>query len=850
MNDTTSRQLVEMLPWGYALHRVICDDDGKPIDFINLDINKAFEEITGLKGEQVLQKKFSELDIAQQYTNLIKDYGEIGLSGSQRDFEHYDSAANRWFKIHVYSPEPGYFITLFSDITAEKAEIQEKQAMLTVLSDIIFELDDSMKITNVIVTDESILFLPKGKILNRTISELFPPELVEQLTEALQKARASGKKETTTYSTPFADVERWFSADIHYLTTPRKRFIVNIADITERKKIQDELIDKTNLLETFFSVNLDLLCIATVDGYFVKVNRAWEEILGYSVEDLETRKFLDFIHPDDLSATLQVVSRLKEQEKVLNFVNRYRANDGSYKYIEWRSYPAGELVYAAARDISERMHYEAQLKEQKERFELAVTGSNDGIWDWNLITDETYFSPRWKEQIGYHDDELQNDYKTFAGLLHPDDKAMVLTKIRRYLSGILSSYDVEFRLQHKNGRYRWIQARGAGVRDIEGKLIRMAGSHTDITDRKAREERIQQSEHKLRSYMENAPVSIFISNLKGRFLQVNQAGCDMSGYTIEELRAMTVADFVAPEFQEKTMEMFGRVLAEGHVEGDILARRKNGEQYWSNLVSVKVNDEEIIGFCRDVTERRRAMERETALRKSLELEARKRIDFTRVLVHELKTPLTAIFSTSDIMVDALKEEPYASMARNINRGAENLSQRIEELLDMAKGEIGTLQVWPKPVSAENILAEIVSEMLPSATAKKRTLLLEAMGNLPPVMADEARLRQVVQNLINNAIKFTSDGGTIMVSAGLSDDMITIAVRDNGMGLTEEEQKKIFQPYERLDAERHGFSGLGLGLALCKTLVELHRGHIWVTSVKGEGATFSFTLPLAKKHAEH
>ena len=331
-----NRQLVEMLPWGYALHRVICDDDGKPIDFVYLDINKAFEEITGLKGAQVLQKKFSELDIAQQYTNLIKDYGEIGLNGSQRDFEHYDSASNRWYKIRVYSPEPGYFITLFSDITAEKAEIQEKQAMLTVLSDIIFELDDSMKITNVIVTDESILFLPKGKFLNRTIAELFPPELVEQLTEVLQKARASGKKETTMYRAPFGGDERWFSADIHHLTTPRKRFIVNIADITERKKIQDELVEQTKLLETFFSVNLDLLCIATVDGYFVKVNRAWEEILGYSVDYLEKKRFLDFVHPDDMEATLAALATLKGQENVINFINRYRTHDGSYSILQSR----------------------------------------------------------------------------------------------------------------------------------------------------------------------------------------------------------------------------------------------------------------------------------------------------------------------------------------------------------------------------------------------------------------------------------------------------------------------------------------------------------------------------------
>jgi PAS domain S-box-containing protein len=129
-------------------------------------------------------------------------------------------------------------------------------------------------------------------------------------------------------------------------------------DITERKRMEDALLDKTKELDRFFSVNLDLLCIADTDGYFRRLNIAWERTLGYTLEELMAHKFLDFVHPQDLQKTLDALSVLTEQKEVINFVNRYRCKDGSYRLIEWRSYPFGKLIYAAARDITERVQAE------------------------------------------------------------------------------------------------------------------------------------------------------------------------------------------------------------------------------------------------------------------------------------------------------------------------------------------------------------------------------------------------------------------------------------------------------------------------------------------------------------
>lgn len=141
-------------------------------------------------------------------------------------------------------------------------------------------------------------------------------------------------------------------------------YIGHCFDISERKQIEEELRVKTEEQNHFFNTSLDLFCIADTDGFFRRLNPQWQDTLGYSVEELEGKRFLDFVHPDDVESTLSVTSRLISQETIVNFENRYRCKDGSYRWIEWRSTPAGKLIYAAARDISDRKEIESQLRYQ------------------------------------------------------------------------------------------------------------------------------------------------------------------------------------------------------------------------------------------------------------------------------------------------------------------------------------------------------------------------------------------------------------------------------------------------------------------------------------------------------
>ncbi len=239
-----------------------------------------------------------------------------------------------------------------------------------------------------------------------------------------------------------------------------------------------------------------------------------------------------------------------------------------------------------------------------------------------------------------------------------------------------------------------------------------------------------------------------------------------------------------------------------------------------------------------------AYEKETRLRHDLETEMKRRVEFTRALVHELKTPLTPVLASSDLLVAELHEEPLLSLAKNINRGACALNERIDELFDLARSELGMLQLKLLPLDPLPLLQTIADDVTSLASSQEQTLFSDLPASLPPIQADEERLRQIVLNLLNNACKFTPRAGKVTLRARQKAACLVIEVEDTGPGIAEEEQQRLFQPYSRLESDRERLSGLGLGLALCKTLVELHGGQIWVESQKGKGSIFSFSVPLA------
>jgi two-component system, OmpR family, aerobic respiration control sensor histidine kinase ArcB len=384
-------------------------------------------------------------------------------------------------------------------------------------------------------------------------------------------------------------------------------------------------------------------------------------------------------------------------------------------------------------------------------------------------------------------------------------------------------------------------------------LKELAGLRQRVAELEATKSQFRDDEETLKIFRTNMPIGLFILQ-DGRFKFVNDNLRALLADVSDEIIESYSMKLVYPDDRERVRESAIKILrGESTTPYKYRIIDKDGQVRWllESVASIQYQGKRaILGHAMDITEREMAQEKleeayekERRLRQELQIEVQRRVEFTRALVHELKTPLTPIMSSSDLLVSGLTEEPWLSVAQNIQRGAINLNKRIGELLDLARGEIGMLRLNSKRVDILKLLQHVGSEMAIVASSNGQTLKVELPDSLPQPWADSDRLRQVTQNLLVNATKFTPEGGTISLRAKEQNGSIVVEVQDTGYGIPEEEQRRLFRPYHRQIGDREHLSGLGLGLALCKNLVQLHGGRIWVQSEEGKGAKFSFSIPI-------
>jgi len=220
--------------------------------------------------------------------------------------------------------------------------------------------------------------------------------------------------------------------------------------------------------------------------------------------------------------------------------------------------------------------------------------------------------------------------------------------------------------------------------------------------------------------------------------------------------------------------------------------------------------------------------------------------FIDTLSHELKTPLTSIIAAAGLLAEELEEkgeESYQKLIKNIIHNSNTLETRLAELLDIVKTGGGRLSLKLEPVEMKSLLQGIGWQIAPFIQSKSQNLTLDLPKSLPLIKGDGQRLEQVVFNLVNNATKFTPEGGNITLRARKTDTQMIVEVQDDGIGISKEAQGELFKPYSRINSDIQKHPGLGLGLALAKQVVELHGGTIWVESERAKGSTFAFSLPI-------
>jgi PAS domain S-box-containing protein len=502
------------------------------------------------------------------------------------------------------------------------------------------------------------------------------------------------------------------------------------------------------------------------------------------------------------------------------------------------------------RRVSQLESLEAELKRAQKALRVmdsTVESSINAVAMADLQGKLTYVNPSFMKLWGYdHDSEI---------LSRPAVEFWAERDIAATIVAALSEkggWRGELTAVRKDGTSFDVQLSASMVTDSEGVPLRMMASFIDVTEQKRTKESLLQSEQRFRAIAEAMPVPAGITRLEdGLILYVNKHFGPTFGIAPEEAIGRRSHDFyLDPDDRRTMLEALTQV---GYLrEYELRTKKADGTPFWviaSLQPLVFEGEQALLTAFFDLTERkqteeklRHLYEQERGLTQQLEAEIRKRVEFTRALTHELKTPLTSVLASSDLLLSQLHEEPLLSLARNIGRSATNLNSRIDELLDLARGEVGMLELKLESTDLLQLLRDVAENMAPLASGNEQTLILDLPPSLPSVQADGARLQQVVTNLLSNAIKFTPGNGKITISAGHKDANVTVEVHDTGRGISKEEQERLFQPYYRVESDRNRLSGLGLGLSLSKTLVELHGGQIWVKSQTGKGSTFGFSLP--------
>jgi PAS domain S-box-containing protein len=643
------KSILNAAPFGYAHHVIILDKFNSPIDYIFLEINAEFENLTGLDSSKILNKRVTEVlpDIKKEPFNWIAFYGEVALNGGEKEFEQYSEPLSRWYRIKVFSIEKLHFTTIFTDITKEK--------VISTTSSLLSEKPDYLNICDTFLTisNAKYVFLNVLEPLSNEFNTAAHTKInsdFEHLVELLgfgikgnkwKHYPETAKKVNDKITIRFNCLKDFTGDTLPLKVVSKVEKLLRTGEVLIIKLVNDEellgnftvimqkgdtlknesLVEiyarqiglylarfrSERLLEQFFTVNLDLLCIADQEGNFIKVSNAWTEILGFSSKDLEQRKFLDFVHPDDIQSTLKAMNMLQKQQKVVNFVNRYRTKDGEYRHIEWRSHPQGNLIYAAARDITKRINVENRLRISEEKYRSLVTQSLEMLYLHDLEGNLLEVNKEAMLKTGYSKNELLS-MNVFD--LHPD-KSSREQIISQWESWELDqSYTIESTHQRKDGKVFPVEISTGKI--LIGNQELILALCRDITRKKVADNELKTSEARFRSLFEQSNDAVLIIDLEGRHVAANLRAAEMFGYTQEEIENLSFRDTSAEA--KSSADMLRRLIQGEKIPlYERTFRKKNGDLIFCEVNVELVRDANgnpmhIQSIVRDISERKKAEE--------------------------------------------------------------------------------------------------------------------------------------------------------------------------------------------------------------------------------------------------
>jgi PAS domain S-box-containing protein len=631
-----------------------------------------------------------------------------------------------------------------------------------------------------------------------------------------------------------------------------RMLVATYRDLTETNRAEADRRRATERLDLFFDMSTDLLCIAGNDGYFKHVNPAWEKTLGYTVEELKSRPFLEFVHPDDVARTgEESADQLRRGKVTLSFENRYRCRDGSYRWLDWNAIPNTDdgVVYAVARDTTGRR----QIEETRAWLAAIVNSTEDAVIGKSVDGTITSWNPGAERHYGYRAEEaIGRSIRLILPPEQPDEVAETLERVGR---GEPVELHNTVRVR-KDGSRLHVTVSISPIRDGSGKVTGAASIARDITDRMQAEERFQR-------LVLAAPVAMLIADQDGIIILVNEQteglfgypGAELIGQSVEMLVPQQVRDAHAAHRRDYHAAPGIRRMGMGQ---ELTGLRRDGSRFPVEISLAPLAGEhgvQVSAAIRDITERREVEQALAHARDEALAAAHLKSQFVAMVSHEIRTPMNGVIGLTNLLLEAPLQPGPRRYAQAIRASGQALLTIINDILDFSKIEAGKIEL----VDADFALDDLLDQVIQAAAETARDKDLEVVAYYPPELAtglygDAGRLRQALLNLLGNAVKFTERGEVLLRVEPAAEGpdgrpRITFTVSDTGIGIAAADLPRLFEPFSQVDgAPDREFGGTGLGLTITRQLVELMDGRLEVESRPGRGSRFSFTVPITPARA--
>ncbi|MBI2860849.1 MAG: PAS domain S-box protein [Chloroflexi bacterium] len=618
-------------------------------------------------------------------------------------------------------------------------------------------------------------------------------------------------------------------------------------DITERKHMEAAARRSEEFIRKIAQTAPYLLFVNDLQtGSNIYIGPRVREILGYTESQVRQMgaSFLEtLVHPDDIDALRHGMTRLLESKEgeIIEQEYRLRRSDGRWAWVlsrdtvflrDGNGRPLQSL--GAALDITGRNEAEAQVRYQS----MLVKATTDAIISTEMSPQGQFLVRTWNKAAetiyGWRADEVIGKVAIDALQAElPQDLTREEARRQFFEKGFWSG---ELVARRKDGRQIIVVTSQTALRDSQGRITGIVGIHHDVTELRQAQTAAEESQKRLQHLIQCNIIGVALGDLEGNVIDANDAFLHITGHDHADLAAGRInwRSITPQEYRAADEVARRKVRDSGYCslyEKEYIT--KDGRRVPVLVASCRWQDagsrDLVGGFVVDITEQKMA--------------EKLKDDFISMVSHEIKTPLTIVMgAVYTLMTVGLSQHESEQLLKDAASGAEALSAMVENLLDLSRLQANRLTLRLEEVRLQQVARSVVEKL------KNRSAIHRLKTNIPPrlgpVSADRFRVERILHNLIDNAIKFSPQGGEIIISARRRGASVVVSVSDQGVGMTQEQQSHLFGSFYKPAFESTKIvPGIGLGLALCHRLVEAHGGRIWVESRPGQGSTFSFTLPV-------